>query len=79
MPHQRRRTDVTSRRSPSGHDEPRGTLDPTCGEAVVDPEPAAYITYDLSYALLSYPPGALADRVRPPVVYAAGLGCFAAA
>jgi len=40
---------------------------------------AAYITYNLSYALLSYPAGALADRVRPPVVYAAGLGCFAAA
>lgn len=37
----------------------------------------AYATYNASYALLSYPAGALADRIAPPLVFAAGLGCFA--
>lgn len=39
----------------------------------------AYATYNASYALLSYPAGALADRFRPPLVFAAGLLCFAVA
>ncbi len=38
-----------------------------------------YVTYNASYALLSYPAGALADKVRPALVYAAGLTCFAVA
>jgi len=38
----------------------------------------AYATYNASYALLSYPAGALADRIAPPLVFAAGLLCFAA-
>jgi len=39
----------------------------------------AYVIYNLSYALFSYPAGALTDRIRPQLVYAAGLACFAAA
>jgi len=38
----------------------------------------AYATYNASYALLSYPAGALADRIAPPLVFPAGLLCFAA-
>ncbi len=39
----------------------------------------AYATYNASYALLSYPAGALADRIAPPIVFAGGLLCFAVA
>jgi MFS family permease len=39
----------------------------------------AYVTYNVSYAVLSYPAGAFADRFRPAVVYAVGLCCFAVA
>jgi MFS family permease len=40
---------------------------------------ALYVLYNLSYALLSYPAGALSDRWPRHVVYAAGLTCFAVA
>jgi len=36
-----------------------------------------YVTYNAAYALASYPAGALADRLSPPHVFAAGLVCFA--
>jgi len=39
----------------------------------------AYAVYNASYAALSYPAGALSDRWARPVVFAAGLGCFAVA
>jgi MFS family permease len=39
----------------------------------------AYAAYNAVYALLSYPAGALADRLGPRRVFAAGLVCFAAA
>lgn len=38
---------------------------------------AAYVLYNLVYAGLSYPAGALSDRWPPARVYALGLGCFA--
>lgn len=38
---------------------------------------AAYAAYNLVYALVSYPAGALADRLPRPKVYAMGLLCFA--
>ncbi len=38
----------------------------------------AYVVYNASYAVLSYPAGALADRWPKPRVYALGLLCFAA-
>lgn len=37
----------------------------------------AYVAYNVSYAALSYPAGALADRWPKPRVYALGLCCFA--
>ena len=37
----------------------------------------AYVAYNAAYAALSYPAGALSDRLRPAVVYAFGLCCFA--
>jgi len=39
----------------------------------------AYVLYNASYALLSFPAGVLADRWSKPRVYAVGLACFAAA
>jgi MFS family permease len=39
----------------------------------------AYVVYNFSYAALSYPAGALSDRVRPAHVYSIGLLCFAVA
>ncbi len=39
----------------------------------------AYAAYNAVYALLSYPAGALADRLGPRRVFAAGLVCFAVA
>jgi MFS family permease len=39
----------------------------------------AYCLYNLSYAGLSYPAGALSDRLSPNKVYAVGLVCFAIA
>jgi MFS family permease len=39
----------------------------------------AYAAYNAVYALLSYPAGALADRLGPRRVFAVGLGCFAIA
>jgi MFS family permease len=39
----------------------------------------AYALYNLSYAALSYPAGALSDRIPRRVVFAAGLGIFAVA
>lgn len=39
----------------------------------------AYVLYNTSYALLSYPAGALADRWPPQRIYAVGLLCFAVA
>lgn len=39
----------------------------------------AYVTYNAAYALLSYPAGALTDRLSPPLIYAAGLAVFAVA
>jgi len=39
----------------------------------------AYIVYNLTSALLSYPAGALTDRIGPRAMYAAGLVCFAVA
>lgn len=38
----------------------------------------AYILYNVAYAGLSYPAGALSDRIPRHLVFAAGLGCFAA-
>ncbi|MFQ6155396.1 MFS transporter [Micrococcus luteus] len=38
----------------------------------------AYILYNVAYAGLSYPAGALSDRLPRHLVFAAGLGCFAA-
>jgi MFS family permease len=40
---------------------------------------ATYVAYNSSYALLSYPAGALADRWPRSRIYAVGLACFAAA
>ena len=37
----------------------------------------AYVTYNLVYAAASYPAGALADRVAPPVVFGVGVVFFA--
>ncbi|MEV2225935.1 MFS transporter [Nocardia vinacea] len=37
----------------------------------------AYICYNLAYAGLAYPAGALSDRIPRHLVFAAGLGCFA--
>jgi MFS family permease len=37
----------------------------------------AYVLYNAVYAALSYPAGALSDRFARPVVFAAGLACFA--
>ena len=39
----------------------------------------AYALYNVSYALLSYPAGVISDRVPRRVVFATGLGIFAAA
>lgn len=39
----------------------------------------AYLLYNISYAALNYPAGLLADKIRPNLVYALGLGCFAIA
>ncbi|HUR76595.1 MAG TPA: MFS transporter [Acidimicrobiales bacterium] len=38
-----------------------------------------YCVYNFSYAALSYPAGALADRLAANIVYALGLACFAIA
>jgi MFS family permease len=38
----------------------------------------AYVLYNAVYALLSFPFGALSDRLPRPVVFAIGLVCFAA-
>lgn len=38
---------------------------------------AAYVIYNLSYTLISYPAGALSDRLPRARVYALGLLCFA--
>jgi len=40
---------------------------------------SAYVLYNISYALLSYPAGALSDRLPRQRVFAAGLVCFATA
>lgn len=37
----------------------------------------AYILYNLAYALLAYPAGAVSDRLPRHLVFAAGLACFA--
>ncbi|WP_203019704.1 MULTISPECIES: MFS transporter [unclassified Frankia] len=37
----------------------------------------AYVVYNGAYAALSYPAGALADRLGPRRIYGMGLGCFA--
>jgi MFS family permease len=39
----------------------------------------AYVAYNVVYAALSYPAGAVADRLSPPVVFAVGLVVFATA
>lgn len=39
----------------------------------------AYLLFNVSYALLSFPAGLLADRVHPARVYVIGLVCFAVA
>jgi MFS family permease len=39
----------------------------------------AYCLYNFAYAVLSYPLGALSDRVAPNRIYAVGLACFAVA
>jgi len=39
----------------------------------------AYAAYNLSYALLSYPAGAISDRIPRRLVFATGLGVFAIA
>lgn len=36
----------------------------------------AYVVYNVSYALLSYPAGAVSDRRSRPLVFAVGLACF---
>jgi MFS family permease len=38
----------------------------------------AYVTYNVVYAVLSYPAGAVADRISPAVVFGVGLLVFAA-
>ncbi|MFZ4584297.1 MAG: MFS transporter [Acidimicrobiia bacterium] len=38
-----------------------------------------YVTYNLSYTVLSYPAGAISDRLSPPLVVGTGLVCFAVA
>jgi MFS family permease len=38
----------------------------------------AYLLYNVAYAVLSFPAGALADRFKPNQIYAAGLIVFAA-
>ncbi|MTE16043.1 MFS transporter [Nocardia aurantiaca] len=38
---------------------------------------AAYVVYNLAYALLAYPAGAVSDRLPRHLVFAAGLACFA--
>ncbi len=40
---------------------------------------AAYVLYNVVYAVLSYPAGRAADRFTPPVVFGLGLACFAIA
>jgi len=40
---------------------------------------AAYVTYNVVYAVLSYPAGALADRLSPAIVFGVGLLVFAVA
>lgn len=40
---------------------------------------ALYVLYNLSYAALSYPAGAISDRLNRRVVFACGLGIFATA
>ena len=37
----------------------------------------AYVLYNVSYAALSYPAGALSDRLDPARIFAVGLVCFA--
>jgi len=37
----------------------------------------AYLLYNISYAALNFPAGMLADKMRPSLVYALGLLCFA--
>ena len=37
----------------------------------------AYVVYNASYAALSYPAGALSDRLSPARIYGVGLACFA--
>jgi MFS family permease len=39
----------------------------------------AYVAYNLVYAVLSYPAGAVADRLSPRLVFAVGLVVFAVA
>ncbi|MBT8224533.1 MAG: MFS transporter [Dactylosporangium sp.] len=39
----------------------------------------AYVLFNLAYATLSLPAGALADRLSPATVFGIGLGCFAVA
>jgi MFS family permease len=36
-----------------------------------------YVAYNVAYATLSYPAGALSDRLSPPRIYGIGLCCFA--
>jgi len=38
---------------------------------------SAYLLYNIAYAALNFPAGWLADKVRPNVVYAVGVLCFA--
>jgi MFS family permease len=37
----------------------------------------AYLLYNISYAAMNFPAGMLADKMRPSLVYAMGLLCFA--
>lgn len=39
----------------------------------------AYLLYNLSYAILNFPVGVLADRFSPRIIFAIGLVCFAIA
>lgn len=39
----------------------------------------AYVLYNLSYTVLSYPAGALSDRLNPALIFGGGLVCFAVA